>query len=163
MSRDIRSPSLLRSSFLSSPFNALLLKRRGLGTGTRVESVRIRKSTQITHSVLLPASLPLAGFGALRGRASHTLCLPQLRALVHQAIHSVSHHQRLTKRGVVVGTLTYFLRILKAQPGPTILVILGKYLLSESVNVAKQDELAVLRADTHSCGVKATGLRVWAS
>lgn len=64
---------------------------------------------------------------------------------------------------MVVGTLTYFLCILKAQPGLTILGIFGKYLLSESVNVTKQGELAVFRADTPSYGVKATGISVRAS
>lgn len=76
MSQDVRSPSFLRGSFLLPPFNVLLLKHCGLGIGTQIESVRIRKSTQVTLLVLLPVSLPLAGFGALQGRPSHFLCLP---------------------------------------------------------------------------------------
>lgn len=56
-------------------------------------------------------------------------------------------------------TVTYFLCILKAQPGPIMLRTFGKRLLSESVNVTKQGELPVLRARDPLLWIKTTGFR----
>lgn len=126
-SQGISTPSFLHR-FLLFPFNVLLLRCCELEIQTQTESVRIRNSTQVTHLQLVPSSLPLTGLVPLKGdppsptpkglsSSDDTFCLPSLDTNLIRGAG---------------GDCDLFLCILKAQPGPIILRIFGKYVHSES-------------------------------
>lgn len=75
LSQDISIPSLLRSRLLLAPLRCCFSGACELGIQTQTESVRIRNSTQVTHLLLFPSSLPLTGLVPCKGDPSRG-CVP---------------------------------------------------------------------------------------